>query len=124
MNASAKLISALVVATATAFAVPAQAAWSTQLSQPWLGHNAVLVNAIPSAMLEGREVIDMNGHRLGYVLAVDRANAVVDLQTGGTAAISVPEARLRAFGGDLLALNLTRRDLLAMTRGGIGVTGG
>jgi hypothetical protein len=122
MKASTKFVAALAVATAIAF--PARAMWSTQLSQPYLGHNAVLVEGMPSAMLEGREVIGMNGHRLGHVLAVDKANAVIDLQTSGAAAISLPEARLRAFGGDLLALNMTRRDVLAMERGRIGVTGG
>jgi hypothetical protein len=115
MKASAKLVSALVIAAATAFAVPAQAAWSSQLSQPWLGHNAVLLNGVSPAMLHGRQVIAMNGHRVGTVVGMDRINGMVRIRTQ-QGVISVPAAGMRRFGGDLLALNTTRRDLLAMAR--------
>lgn len=113
MKASVKFISALVIATA--IALPAQAAWSNRLSQPWLGHNAVLLTGMSSAMLHGKEVIGMNGQRLGTVVGMDRINGTIRLRTP-QGRISIPMAGLRRFGGDLLALNMTRRDVLAMER--------
>lgn len=116
MKATAKLLSALIVAAATAFAVPAHAAWSSQLSQPWLGHNAVLLNGMSSAMLHGREVIGMGGQRLGRVVGMNRINGTVRIRTAQGARISLPTAGLRRFGGDVLALNMSRRDVLNLAR--------
>ena len=42
----------------------------------------------------------MNGQRLGYILAVNDHERMVDLQTPGGIAVSLPESRLRFFGGD------------------------
>ena len=111
MKTTTKLVSALVIAAATASAVPAQAAWSTRLSQPWLGHNAALLNGVSPAMLHGREVIGMNGQRLGTVVSVDRFNGSVRIRTPEGARITLPSTGLRRFGGNLFALNMTRRDL-------------
>lgn len=116
MKASAILISALVIATAPIVAAPAQAAWSSQLSQPWLGHNAVLLNRMSPAMLHGRDVIAMNGHRVGTVVGMDRINGMVSIRTPQGARISLPAAGLRKFGGKLLALNMTRRELRDLAR--------
>jgi len=116
MKTRTKLVSALVIAAATALAVPAQAAWSTQLSQPYLGHNAVLLNGVSPAMLNGREVIGMNGQRLGTVVGADRINGNVRIRTPEGARITLPSAGLRRFGGNLLALNMTRRDMINLAR--------
>lgn len=112
MKASAKLVSALIIAAATAFAVPAQAAWSSQLSQPWLGHNAVLLNGMSPAMLHGRQVIAMNGRRVGTVVGMNRINGTVRIRTPQGGRFSVPTTDLRRFGPNLLALNTTGRNLL------------
>ncbi len=111
MKTTAKLISALVIATATAFSAPAYAACSSQLDQPWLGSNAVLLNGMSSGMLHGREVIGMGGQRLGRVVSVNRVDGTVRVRTPGGARVTLPSAGLRSFGGDLLALNMTRRDM-------------
>lgn len=117
MKTSAKLISAIVIAAATAFAIPAQAAWSSQLSQPWLGRNAVLLNGVSPGMLNGRQVIGMNGRRLGTVVGVNRIDGTVRIRTPQGVRIALPAAGLRRFGGNLLALNTTRRDMLNLARG-------
>lgn len=116
MKASAILISALVIATAPIVAAPARAAWSSQLSQPWLGHNAVLLNGMSPAMLHGRQVIGMNGRRLGTVVGMDRINGTVRMRTPQGASVTLPAAGLRKFGRNLLALNMTRRDLRDLAR--------
>lgn len=114
MKVSAKLISALIIAAATAISAPAYAAWSTQLTQPWLGRNAVLLNGMSPGMLNGRQVIGMNGHRLGTVVGVNRITNTVRVRTPGGARVTLPATGLRRFGGNLLALNMTRRNMLAL----------
>ena len=111
MKPIAKLISALVVASAAAFTLPAQAAWSSHLGQPWLGRNAVLLNRMSPMTISGREVIGMGGQRLGRVVGFNRIDGTVRIRTREGARMTVPEAGLRSFGGDLLALNMSRRDL-------------
>lgn len=111
MKATAKLISAVVIAAATAISAPAYAAWARNLTQPWLGHNAVLLNRTSPMMLNGREVIGMGGQRLGRVVGVNRIDGTVRVRTPGGARVTLPSAGLRRFGGDVLALNMSRRDL-------------
>ena len=111
MKTTAKFLSALVIAAATALTIPAHAAWSSRLTQPWLGRNAATLNRMSPMMLSGREVIAMNGHRIGRVVDVDRVNGTVRVRTPQGMRLNLPKAGLRNFGGDLLALNMTRRDL-------------
>jgi hypothetical protein len=75
-----------------------------------------------SSQLEGQMVIGKDGYMLGYVLAVNDGSRLIDMQTPGGIAISLPESRLREFGGELLALNMTRQDVLAMERSQTGRT--
>jgi len=109
MKTSAKLISALVIATATAFTVPAQAQWGIHFSQPWLGRH--------SAMLTGRDVIGINGDVLGTVVSVNRLTGMARLQTP-QGFISIPAVRLRRLGPNQLALNMSRRELRDLARWG------
>ena len=117
MKTTAKLISALVIAAATAISAPAYAAWSSQLTQPWLGRNAVLLNGMSPAMLNGRDVIGMGGQRLGRVVGFSRINGTVRIRTPQGVRVNLPAAGMRKFGGDLLALNMSRRDMLNLARG-------
>jgi hypothetical protein len=75
-----------------------------------------------SSKLEGQMVIGKNGKMLGYVLAVNDRARMIELQTPGGIAISVPEWKLREFGGQLVATNMTRQDVLAMERSQTGRT--
>ena len=101
MKTTAGLFSALLMGAALISVSPAQAMSA--------------VGMRPS-MLEGREVIGMGGHRLGYVLAVNDRARLIELQTPGGVAITMPESRLRLFGGNLFAVNMNRNDVLAMAR--------
>jgi len=114
MKTSAKLISALVMATATAFAVPAQAIWSSHPSRAWVGRNAVTMNRL--TMMMGRDVVGIDGRHLGTVVSVDRINGMVRLRTPQGVRVSVPAWRMRRFGGNQLALNMTHREFRDMAR--------
>jgi len=103
MKITAKLISAVLFAAA--MAVPAYAQTSH--------HQSLNMH---SSKLEGQMVIGKNGKMLGYVLAVNDRARMIELQTPGGIAISVPEWKLREFGGQLIATNMTREDVLAMER--------
>src|SRR6185437_187161 len=78
--------------------------------------------SMKSSNLEGKRVIGKNGAMLGYVLAVNDHARLVDLQTPGGIAITLPESRLRMFGGQVYALNMGRHDVLAMERNQTGRT--
>lgn len=105
MNNIARLLPAMLIATA--FAVPAHALTQTGIHQGM---------EMTSSLLEGRQVIGMNGHRLGYILAVNDHARMVELQTSKGIAVSMPESRLRLLGGEVFATNMTRKDLVAMER--------
>ena len=110
MSITAKLMPAVLLAAA--MAVPAYAQTS---------HKG-MESSMHSSKLEGQMVIGKDGHMLGYVLAVNDGSRLIDMQTPGGIAISLPESRLREFGGELLALNMTRQDVLAMERSQTGHT--
>ena len=105
MNNIARLLPAMLIATA--FAVPAHALTQTGIHQGM---------EMTSSLLEGRQVIGMNGHRLGYVLAVNDHARMVELQTSKGIAVSLPESRLRSSWRGGICANMTRQDLLAMER--------
>ena len=112
MNITAKFLPAVLLAAA--MAIPAHAAVRQTSHEMIAGMQAV--------NLEGRAVIGMNGHRLGYVLAVNQRAHSLDVQTPGGIAVTMPESRVRDFGGQLFALNMTRHDMLAMARAQTGRT--
>ena len=102
MKIIVKLLPALLIATT--LAVPAHA--TPRSSQ----------SVTMSGTLEGRNVIGMDGRRLGYILAVNDHARMVELQTPGGIAVSMPESRIHLFGGEVLVPNMTRGDVLAMER--------
>jgi hypothetical protein len=106
MKNIAKLLPAMLIAAT--LALPAQAAV--------LHGSQSGMTAMTSRTLEGRNVIGMNGKRLGYILAVNNGTRMVELQTPGGIAVSMPESRLRLFGGEVVAINMTRGDVVAMAR--------
>ncbi len=106
MKTIARLLPVMLIATA--LAAPAHAVTQTGFHRE--------MNDMTSSVLEGRQVIGMNGHRLGYILAVNDRTRMIELQTPGGIAVSLRESRLRFFGGDVLAPNTTRNDVLAMER--------
>ena len=118
MKITAKLMPAVLLAAM--MAVPAFAQTSYNPS-----HQAFMKGMEPhmkASNLEGKRVIGKNGAVLGYVLAVNDRARVIDLQTPGGIAITLPESRLRMFGGQVYALNMGRHDVLAMERSQAGRT--
>jgi hypothetical protein len=61
-----------------------------------------------SAMLEGKPVMAMNGTNLGYILAVNDVGRMVELQTPGDRAITMPESSLSVQGGIVHAHRIWR----------------
>ena len=117
MKTKATLFAALL--TAAALAAPANA---NSLSSG--SHISNSSHMMQSSMLEGRQVIGMDGHRLGYVIAVNDRARLIELQTPGGIAVSVPESRFRAFDGQLFAINMNRNDVVALERRQTGRTVG
>ena len=118
MKITAKLMPAVLLAAAMAVPAYAQTSYNPAHQSFMKG----MQPSIRSSNLEGQTVIGKNGKMLGYVLAVNDRARMIDLQTPGGIAISVPESRLREFGGQLLAVNMTRQDVLAMERSQTGRT--
>src|SRR5690242_8322392 len=61
-----------------------------------------------SAMLEGKPVMAMNGTNLGYIIAVNDVGRMVELQTPGDRAITMPESSLSVQGGIVHAHRIWR----------------
>ena len=68
------------------------------------------------SQLAGKQVIGTRGQSLGYVLAVDQAARKIELQTPSGIAVSMPASMLVERGGRLMALNTSRRDVMAMAK--------
>ncbi len=108
MTTTAKLLSAILLSAA--MAVSAQAATGH------MSHHMGCLNCMRSADLEGKRVIGMNGRILGYILAVNERGGLVELQTRGGIAISLPESKLRVFGGMVYAPNVSQHQIQAMAK--------
>ena len=118
MKITAKLIPAVLFAAAMAVPAYAQTSYNPEHQSFMKGMQPIM----RSSKLEGQMVIGKNGKMLGYVLAVNDRARTIDLQTPGGIAISVPEWKLREFGGQLIATNMTHQDVLAMERSQTGRT--
>jgi len=118
MKITAKWIPAVLFAAAMAVPAYAQTSYNPEHQSFMRG----MEPSMKSSNLEGKRVIGKNGAMLGYVLAVNDHARLVDLQTPGGIAITLPESRLRMFGGQVYALNMGRHDVLAMERNQTGRT--
>jgi len=65
---------------------------------------------------EGKAVIGARGESLGSVLAVDQGSRKIELQTAGGVAVSMPASMFVERNDRLMALNTTRRDIMAMAK--------
>ena len=118
MKITTKLMPAVLLAAAMVVPAYAQTSYNPDHQSFMKG----MKPSMKSSNLEGRMVVGKNGKMLGYVLAVNDRARMIDLQTPGGIAISMPESRLREFGGQLVAINVTRQDVLAMERSQTGRT--
>jgi hypothetical protein len=118
MKITAKLMPAVLLAAAMVVPAYAQTSYIPEHQSFMRG----MEPSMKSSTLEGKRVIGKNGAMLGYVLAVNDRARLADVQTPGGIAITLPESKLRIFGGQVYALNMDRHDVLAMERSQTGRT--
>jgi hypothetical protein len=74
------------------------------------------------AKMEGRMLFGSHGERLGSILAVDRSTRMIDVQTSGGVAVSMPASLIMDKGGRLIAPTTSRADMMAMAKSQTGHT--
>ena len=66
--------------------------------------------------LEGKSVFGTKGARLGYILAVDHASKMAELQTPGGVGVALPVSLLMDKGNHLTAATMSKADVMAMAK--------
>ena len=104
MKTIVTMVSLLVLSAAGI--APAQAGHAGMVSQ----------NISNLSDLDGKPVIGARGQSLGYVLSVDRNARKIELQTPSGIGVSMPASMFAKQDGSLIALNTSRRDVMAMAK--------